>query len=180
MPTWNSRGLRGASLEELINITNEKYREKKLALVQKIPTPIKPIKIDKESRHITLAYFDQKSTVDYIGIAQGYSIAFDAKECAKDVFPLANIHPHQVEFMKDFEEQKGISFLILYFSSRDVYYYLRYFEMELFFQRVKEGNAKQFRFDELNPEYIIERKGFYLCYLDCLNKDLLERSMISE
>ena len=60
MPTWNSRGLRGASLEELINVTNEKYREKKLALVQKIPTPIKPIKIDKETRHITLAYFDQK------------------------------------------------------------------------------------------------------------------------
>lgn len=80
MPTWNSRGLRGASLEELINVTNEKYREKKLALVQKIPTPIKPIKIDKETRHITLAYFDQKSTVDYIGIAQGYAVAFDAKE----------------------------------------------------------------------------------------------------
>lgn len=180
MPTWNSRGLRGASLEELINVTNEKYREKKLALVQKIPTPIKPIKIDKETRHITLAYFDQKSTVDYIGIAQGYAVAFDAKECAKDTFPLANIHPHQVEFMKEFEEQKGISFLILYFSQRDVYYYLRYFEMQLFFQRVKERKAKQFRFDELNPEYIIERKGLYLCYLDCLNKDLMERSMVPD
>lgn len=40
MGTWNSRGLRGSALEELINRTNEQYREKGLALIQKIPTPI--------------------------------------------------------------------------------------------------------------------------------------------
>ena len=28
MATWNSRGLRGSSLEELINYSNEKYRDK--------------------------------------------------------------------------------------------------------------------------------------------------------
>ena len=28
-----------------------------LALIQKIPTPITPIKMDKESRQITLAFF---------------------------------------------------------------------------------------------------------------------------
>ena len=38
MATWNSRGLRGSTLEELINRTNEQYREKGLALIQKIPT----------------------------------------------------------------------------------------------------------------------------------------------
>ena len=79
MGTWNSRGLRGSALEELINRTNEQYREKGLALIQKIPTPITPIKIDKEKRHITLAYFDQKSTVDYIGAVQGIPVCFDAK-----------------------------------------------------------------------------------------------------
>ena len=180
MGTWNSRGLRGSTLEEYINRTNERYLEMGLALIQKIPTPITPVRIDKEHRHITLAYFDQKSTVDYIGAVQGIPICFDAKECHTDTFPLANIHPHQVQFMKEFEEQKGISFLILYFSQRDVYYYLRYFEMQLFFQRVKEGKAKNFNFNELNPEYIIERKGLYLSYLECLDKDLMERSIISE
>ena len=60
MATWNSRGLRGSTLEDLINRTNEKYLESNLALIQKIPTPITPIKIDKEHRHITLAYFDQE------------------------------------------------------------------------------------------------------------------------
>jgi recombination protein U len=70
MPSWNSRGLRGSLLEEVINFTNTKYREKGLALIQKVPTPITPINIDKENRHITLAYFEQKSTVDYIGVVQ--------------------------------------------------------------------------------------------------------------
>ena len=77
MATWKSRGLRGSLLEDLINRTNEKYRETGLALIQKIPTPITPMQIDRESRHITLAYFNQKSTVDYIGAVQGIPVCFD-------------------------------------------------------------------------------------------------------
>ena len=42
MGTWNSRGLRGSTLEDMINHSNEIYRERKLALIQKIPTPITP------------------------------------------------------------------------------------------------------------------------------------------
>ena len=74
MATWNSRGLRGSTLDEFINRTFEQYREKGLALIQKVPTPITPVRIDQQSRHITLAYFDQKSTVDYIGAVQGLSL----------------------------------------------------------------------------------------------------------
>lgn len=44
--TWNSRGLRGSALEDLIRISNEQYREKGLALIQKVPTPITPINND--------------------------------------------------------------------------------------------------------------------------------------
>lgn len=60
MATWNSRGLRGSVLEEPINYANQKYKDKGLALIQKIPTPITPVRFDKESRHITLAYFEKK------------------------------------------------------------------------------------------------------------------------
>lgn len=110
MGTWNSRGLRGSTLEEMINRTNEKYREKGLALIQKIPTPITPIKIDKTHHQITLAYFDQKSTVDYIGAVQGIPVCFDAKECDVKTFPLQNVHEHQVKFMEDFEKRAGKAF----------------------------------------------------------------------
>ena len=74
MATWNSRGLRGSLLEELINRTNEKYREQHLALIQKIPTPITPVRMDKETRRITLAYFEHRSTVDYFGAGQGMPV----------------------------------------------------------------------------------------------------------
>ena len=58
MATWNTRGLRGSTLEDMVNRTNEKYAEAGLALIQKIPTPITPVKMDKESRQITLAFFE--------------------------------------------------------------------------------------------------------------------------
>ena len=50
MGTWNSRGLRGSTLEDMVNRTNEWYLEKNLALMQKIPTPITPVRMDKEHR----------------------------------------------------------------------------------------------------------------------------------
>ena len=173
MATWNSRGLRGSTLEELINRTNEQYLEKGLALIQKIPTPITPIRIDKEHRHITLAYFDQKSTVDYIGAVQGIPVCFDAKECTADTFALQNIHEHQVRFMEQFEKQGGISFLILFYSSRNEIFYLPYADMRKFWERAKEGGRKSFRYEELNQEFRLHSSGGILVpYLEALQKDL--------
>lgn len=176
MATWNSRGLRGSTLEDLINRTNEKYLENGLALIQKIPTPITPINIDKENRHITLAYFDQKSTVDYIGAVQGIPVCFDAKECAVDTFSLQNIHDHQVEFMINFEKQGGIAFLILYYSHKDLFYYLNLKQLLSFWNRAQEGGRKSFRFDELDMKFAMPKKnGVLVPYLDMLNIDLEER-----
>ena len=176
MATWNSRGLRGSTLEELLNRTNEKYLESKLALIQKIPTPITPINIDKQTRHITLAYFDQKSTVDYIGVVQGIPVCFDAKECHTDTFPLANIHEHQVKFMNDFETQDGIAFILISFTHRNEFYYMRFQELMNFWIRAVEGGRKSFRYEELNPNYFLtETPGVFIPYLEALQKDLSER-----
>lgn len=177
MGTWNSRGLRGSSLEEFINRTNVKYQEHHLGLVQKIPTPITPVKIDKESRHITLAYFDQKSTIDYIGVIQGIPICFDAKECATSTFTLNNIHTHQIEFMLEFEKQKGIAFLLISFTNIDKFYYLPFRKLLEYIKRFEEGGKKSFRFDELDPKYILTPKpGILIPYLDALQLDLEERN----
>lgn len=173
MPSWNSRGLRGSVLEEAINITNEKYREEGLALVQKVPTPITPIEIDAASHHITLAYFEKKSTVDYIGVVQGVPVCFDAKECATDSFPLQNIHAHQVEFMREFEKQNGVAFLIIYFSHVEEYYYVTYEKVAQFWKRGKEGGRKSFRREELSKEYQIPFSNqIYIHYLEMLARDL--------
>lgn len=176
MATWNSRGLRGSTLEDLINRTNDKYRESGLALIQKIPTPITPVKMDKDSRQITLAYFEQKSTVDYIGVVQGIPVCFDAKESASDTFSLQNIHAHQVSFMDEFEKQGGIAFLIIHYTAQDVFYYLPYEHLKAFWDRAQGGGRKSFRFEELNPSYVLPKKqSVFVPYLDMLQKDLMER-----
>ncbi len=176
MATWNSRGLRGSTLEELINLTNELYREKNLGLVQKIPTPITPVKIDKENGNISLAYFEKDSTVDYIGVVQGIPICFDAKECATDTFPLRNIHEHQVSFMEDFERQDGISFLVIMFTSKNEFYYLRFSELKKYLDRVNDGHARNFKYDELDKKYFIRSEsGAPVHYLKGLQLDIKER-----
>lgn len=173
MATWNSRGLRGSTLEDMINRTNERYEELRLALIQKIPTPITPVQIDKEHRHITLAYFDKVSTVDYIGAVQGIPVCFDAKECSVDTFPLQNVHEHQMNFMEKFERQGGISFLIIFYSARNTLYYMKYKEIRKFWNRAREGGRKSFRFEELDPEYFMDlRNNCFVPYLDYIQKDL--------
>ena len=176
MATWNSRGLRGSTLEDMVNRTNERYAESGLALIQKIPTPITPIKIDKENRHITLAYFDQKSTVDYIGAVQGIPVCFDAKECATDTFSLQNIHEHQVEFMGNFEKQGGVAFILIFYTHKNLLYYLTYEKLYEFWQRSVEGGRKSFRFDELDESFVLPHKsGILVPYLDMINRDLAAR-----
>ena len=171
-----SRGLRGTVLEEMINRSNLAYREKGLALIQKVPTPITPINIDKESRHITLAYFEQKSTVDYIGAVQGIPVCFDAKECKSDNFALQNIHEHQFKFMQDFEKQGGIAFIIIFYTHRDEKYYIPFTDIKKFVDRAADGGLKHFKFEEINKEYIIGSKGNVLVhYLPQIQMDLDKR-----
>ena len=176
MATWNSRGLRGSTLEDMINRTNEKYAESGLAIIQKVPTPITPMKIDKENHQITLAYFEQKSTVDYIGAVQGIPVCFDAKECAVDTFSLQNIHPHQVSFMENYEKQGGVSFILIYYSHKDLLYYLPFDKLYEFWKRAQDGGRKSFRFEELDPAFILPKKhGVLVPYLDALKLDLETR-----
>ncbi len=178
MATWNSRGLRGSTFEELINQTNEYYHENDLALVQKIPTPITPIDIDKKTRHITLAYFDKKSTVDYIGVVSGLAVCFDAKECDTDTFPLANIHEHQMMYMEDFENQGGIAFFLIYFVKREKVYYMTFEEALTFWNRSATGGRKSFRIEELKEDFFFDlEKGFMVPYLSMIQKDIDTRSL---
>ncbi len=173
MASWKSRGLRGSFLEEIINATNEHYKDKGIALIQKIPTPITPIEIEKDTRHITLAYFDHKSTVDYIGAAQGYPICFDCKECAVDTFSLQNVHEHQLEFMKQFRSQGGIAFLLIYYTSKGQVYYMSVDELEVFYDRMTSGGRKSIRFDELRDECLYNvGQSAIINYLEFVNDEL--------
>ena len=175
MATWGSHGLRGSTLEDMINRTNEAYRRQGLALIQKVPTPITPIEMNQK-RQITLAYFDQKSTVDYIGVVQGIPVCFDAKECAAETFPLQNVHEHQIMFMRDFAAQGGIPFFVLFYTAKNEMYYMPFEEMDRFWRRMENNGRKSFRYEELEHVFPLRHSGDFLChYLEGLSEDLQER-----
>lgn len=175
MAYYKSRGLRGSFLEDMINFTNDKYALNHLALVQKIPTPIKPVEIDN-NRNITKAFFEQKSTVDYIGVVQGIAVCFDAKEISANTFAMSNIHEHQYEFMKEFERMGGVSFLIIYFKEKSECYYLRFDRLKYFWERANQGGRKSIKYDEFDKHWMIsEYNGVPIHYLEMLNNDLVQR-----
>ena len=174
MSHWNSRGLRGSTFEEIINFTNERYRQSRLALFQKIPTPITPVKMDSESKTITLAYFEKQSTVDYIGVAQGVPVAFDAKETAGKSLPLQNIHEHQMEFMEEFQAQRGLSFLLVHFSAVDEYYLLPFETLKTYWEKAAKGGRKSIPYDAFDKKYSIRQNGSLLHYLEAVSLYLEE------
>jgi recombination protein U len=175
MGYWNSRGLRGSSFEEMINMTNRAYKEKNLAIIQKVPTPITPMKLDKNKGVITLAYFDQKSTIDYIGAAQGVPICFDAKETNQGRLPLQNIHQHQVEFMECFKRHGGVSFLLVHCSDIDRYFFLPFEVLKRYWDEAENGGRKSVPYNAFEEKYeVFNRHGFPVHYLEAVNNYLTE------
>jgi len=170
MGYWETRGLRGSALEEIINHTNLFLREKGLAVVQKIPTSITPVELDQQRGTIKLAYFDEKSTVDYLGNIQGVPICFDAKETNQKSLPIANIHEHQIEFMRDFHRQGGLSFLIVWFKHFDEYYLLPFETLQHYWEGAKNGGRKSIPYRAFDKRLIITaREEYLLNYLETLN-----------
>lgn len=178
MGYWNSRGLRGSSLEDIINFTNEMYQQKGLALIQKIPTPITPVEISKERRTITLAYFDQQSTVDYIGVVQGIPVCFDAKDTAQKSLPVQNIHEHQIQFMSKFQNHKGISFLLVHFSKFDTYHFLPFDVLNYYWENAQKGGRKSIPYSAFENKYCISYNNGYISYLETLNIYLITSNYI--
>ena len=170
MAYWNTRGLRGSALEEMINMTNALYRQKKLAVIQKVPTPITPVEVDNKGHMITKAYFDEKSTVDYIGAVQGIPVCFDAKETGRPYLPLQNIHKHQIDFMNEFEAQEGVCFLIVNFRAHGEVFYYPFRSLNERWAQARQGGRKSIPYADFSRDYLIKnKKGFPLHYLEALS-----------
>lgn len=169
MTVWRSRGLRGSDLEDLIHTTIEYYRQEGLARIDKISTPVKVIDIDGQGT-ITKAFFEKKSTVDFMGIIQGIGVAFDAKETNLKSLPLSNIHEHQIEFMGDITRQKGLAFLIVHFKFCDEFYLVPYEKLLAHFNASQKGERKSISYKALDPALKIELvRGNILNFLPALN-----------
>lgn len=176
---WRTMGHRGDVLEDLILITNEFYKEQGYAQVDKIATPVKVMELN-ERKQVTLGYFDKKSTVDFLGVAQGLAIAFDAKETNQLSFPLSNIHKHQLDYMESFNAHGGYAFVILHFKKKDEYYLLSIDLINYFLKEAEAGGRKSIPYEAMKDAIPIPLfNGRYLNYLEAVNVLIEKRQKAS-
>jgi recombination protein U len=170
MTVWKTRGRRGDALEDLILISNDFYASHGVARIDKAATPITVVELDGKGL-ITKAYFEKKATIDFYGIVQGIYLTFDAKETHQQSFPLKNIHEHQIIYMKEVSEQKGLAFLIVHFKHQDTYKLLPFEILWTYHLNSKKGGRKSIPYDAIPEELIIKReKNGILMYLDAVNR----------
>ena len=160
---------RGMSLENDLNLTNLYYKENNIAYIYKKPTPIKVVKAnynEKGNRVIKEAYYSESSTTDYNGIYNGYYIDYEAKETKnKTNFPLANIHKHQIEHIRNVVSMNGICFLIVRFTSLYKTFLLK---AEDFLEYININTTSSI------PLTYFEEKGFLIKYKLLKPVDYLE------
>ena len=163
---------RGMVLENDINVTNEYYIKKGIALIYKKPTPIKITKVNYDKSKIVEAFFESPSTLDYNGLYKGKYIEFDAKETqSKTSFALANIHKHQLENIKRVYKLNGVVFLIIRFVLLNETYILMGRDLVDF---LNNNTRKSIPYSYIKEKgYIIELK--YIPRLDYLK--VLDRIM---
>jgi recombination protein U len=158
---------RGETTEKWVNQANQYYLDTKQAVIHKKPTPVQVVKVDYPKRSaakISEAYYKTPSTTDYNGVFEGFYVDFDVKETQSlTSFPLSNIHPHQIEHLKQVDEQGGIAFLIIAFVRLDEHFILPFKELHSFVIRsfkgrksisIVEMRASSLKIDlKLNPTY---------------------------
>lgn len=145
---------RGMELEALINEANDYYKVNNIAIIYKKPTPvtISKVKYENNKKVLTKGYFNNKSTLDYVGLYKGKYLDFDAKSTInKTSFPIKNIHNHQLKHIENIINHGGISFLIININNE---IYLLKGEDILSF--IENNNRKSI------PYNYIKEKGFII------------------
>lgn len=166
LDNWGE-GHRGDLTEEIINITNTYLLNKNLALVNKIPTPVKVLK--RKGSKITDGFFEEKGLLDYIGICQGLPIAFDAKETNQISLPLSNIAEHQFIYIENFIKQDGYAFIICHFKKLKKFYLIPGEIILDYHYKSFKGGRKSIPEKSLDKNFEIKLDSGILNYLVQLN-----------
>ena len=168
-----SHANRGAFLEEWIAQANEVYMSKGLAVITKIPTPWRVLRSYSpytRQYQITKAFPEQKSTVDFGGTADSFSVWFDVKATNnKKYFPLNNILKHQMDYLRKVDEQGGKAFILIHSTERDKTWLL--WISQLFqFQKDHERKSIVWEWFDENCDIVRSGPGVILDYLPLVFK----------
>lgn len=142
-------GKRGMYFEERLNYTNQIYKSRNIALINKRPTPVKVLK--SKGTKILNGFYEAKSTVDYDGVYKGQPIVFEAKSFKGDRFDLSNIHQHQYDYLKNAEKHGAITFVLIDWAviAGDVFY-CPFSMIQHYIKTSKEGGRKSIPIDDFS------------------------------
>ncbi len=164
------------SFEDDLNRSNEYYLATNRAVIHKKPTPVQIVKVNYPKRAaavITEAYFRTPSTTDFNGIFKGRYIDFEAKETSNaTIFPLQNLHAHQVQHMSQVAKHGGITFLLVKFSKFNEIYLLPSEKLTEFWQQYRLGNRRSIKREEFQEYGTLIPEGAYprIDYLSLVDK----------
>jgi recombination protein U len=122
---------------------------------------------------ITKAHFLEPAFLDYIGLVKGKALAFDAKETQQEEgFPLKNLKPHQFNYMQEWQDHGGTSFLLIRFVKLNKIYRLDMTTLSWYWEK-HENKEKGFSYIPLNEfeancKLLDQGRGICLDYLEGL------------
>ena len=156
---------RGMVTEEIVEISCNQYEDRNLAVIRKVPTPVKVL--SNKGGRVT-GFYEKKSTVDFEGTLKGgRSVAFDSKETKGKSLSFDNIQHHQIDYMGKVDRLEGSAFILIYFSELGKYYRLDIKDVVGYMNEPYETNKKSFPIKFIE-QYGVEIKSNHGLYLDFL------------
>lgn len=166
-----AKGNMGKGFERAIEESNALYERRGQALVFKVPTATR---VFTKNNVVTGAHFHKATAVDFVGVAHGRAVAFEAKETAqRNNFPLKNFRAGQVEFLKTFKQQGGAAFALIYFSKLFETYLIDVDAIVKFLQEAENGGVKSIPYGYFveQCERVTHKNLVQIDWLTALNKE---------
>lgn len=160
---------RGKAFEKLILLSNKYYAQKQWARVEKVEPPFKTIGF---YRKYAYGYYESSGFVDFVGIANGRTLCFEAKSTRERTrFPLSNIKEFQYEILKGWHTQGSLSFVLVEFEKREVVFLLKFTDLKKWWEGAQNGERKSIPFEwfHFHCQRVMNDRGIPLDYLQVLN-----------
>lgn len=110
----------GKWFERYVDSACEYYKKKGLAVIDKTPEPMKPIR--KYGAKQFIAAFEKKAQPDYKGIlADGTSIIFEAKHTEKDRIMQSAVTKEQEKYLEQYMNMGAQCYVFVSFSLKDFF-----------------------------------------------------------
>lgn len=152
----------GMAFEKDISNVCDYYRSLGIADIYKRPTPIKVVKMSKEKPGmISEAYFEAKSTTDYVGIYKGKYIDFECKETIHDEIPYHMIREQQYDHLRFISELGGIGFFLVSFKAVGEVYLIK---ASIILEKIKEKKHPGFKREFFIENGVKVKRGYLPSY----------------